>query len=147
MKENQTGQKTVQLKRKFPFDHTKQSLSQCFIWWGILIATALGVITSRYSQICSLLRKTKKDLVAKQHITVVFNETDGDHKATTSRCFFLLLEIKAQKITLEVIQLSHSSQLWWALYNFFQLCWWWSCSWLLDSDSTAQLNTLWSLNM
>lgn len=70
------------------------------------------MITSRYPQIsCSLLRKTKIDLVAKQHITVVFNETDGDHKATTSRCFFLLLEIKAQKITLEVIQLSHSSQL------------------------------------
>lgn len=98
MKENQKGQKTVQLKRKFPFDHTKQSLSQCFTWWGILIATALGVITSRYPQISySLLRNTKKDLVAKQHLTVVFNETDGDHEATISRCSFYGLKLKLKK--------------------------------------------------
>lgn len=77
-----------------------------WFWIRILIVTALGVITRRYPQI------SLKDLVAKYYITVVFNETDGDHEVTISKPSFvcdLWLEIKAQKITLEVTWQPHSS--------------------------------------
>lgn len=83
-----------------------------------------------------------KDLAANHCITVVLNETDGGHEATTSRPSFfcdLWLEIKAKKIKLEITQ--HCILLvFHELYTIFLS----SADdgpglWLLDSGSTAQV--------
>lgn len=77
-----------------------------WFWIGILIVMRVTARRYHRSPATSL-----KDLVANHCITVVFNETDRDHEATSSGPPFfcdLWLEIKAQKITLEVI---HSSRL------------------------------------
>lgn len=46
-----------------------------WFWVEILIVTAVGVITRRYSKISST---SLKDVVTNHYITVIFNETDGD---------------------------------------------------------------------
>lgn len=109
----------IYIKTKSPDVNRRLFIALKRFWVGILIVTAVSVITRRYSQIsCTSL----KDAVTNHYSTVIINKTDGDGEATIPRPSFfsgLWFQIKAHKITLEATQLSVSSWFWWALYVHF----------------------------